>query len=87
MSNEPKKRGRKIKTIDIDKLAEAGTVMEDVSEPFFITCVICGSTRKVTSFKQKHVCIRCIEFIRGRTQFLKEHEQQEENPEAGFVCR
>lgn len=67
MLNEPKKRGRKIKTIDIDKLAEAGAVMEDVNEPFFVTCVICGSTRKVTVFKRKHVCIKCIEFIRGRT--------------------
>lgn len=70
MSVEYKKRGRKMKTIDLSMLAEVNDIdknmIEEEREPFFITCAICQGSKDIAKFKRSHICVKCIELIRSK---------------------
>lgn len=66
MQEDIKQRGRKKKYMDISLLADADRINEAEAAPFFLTCSICGSTKNIAAFKEKHICIKCINYIKGR---------------------
>ena len=66
MKEAKKPRGRKKKKLDLSLLIDADQIREPEANPFFITCSICGSTRNVTMFKNKHICEKCLTFIKDR---------------------
>ena len=66
MQEDFKRRGRKKKTLDLSLLADADHIMETPEKPFFITCALCGSRKNIAVFKNKHICINCINFVKDR---------------------
>ena len=62
-----KRKGRRKKYLDLSTLVDADQVREPEPPSFVVTCSICGSTRNVGCFKNKHVCTRCIKYIKERS--------------------
>ncbi|MDO4482672.1 MAG: hypothetical protein Q4C14_08155 [Bacillota bacterium] len=66
MEKEIKNRGRKKKYIDISLLEDADHVSEAEAAPLFLSCSICGSTKDIAAFRNKHICMKCLNYIKGR---------------------
>ena len=64
--NAPKRKGRRKKYLDLSTLVDADQVREPEPPSFVVTCSICGSSRNVGCFKNKHICTRCIKYIKER---------------------
>lgn len=68
MQKETKRRGRKKKYIDLSLLEDADHVCETEAASLFLSCSICGSTKNIAAFREKHICMKCLNYIKDRNR-------------------
>lgn len=61
-----KKRGRSPKpALELGSLREAGYILEEKTDYGAKCCALCGSALPGISFKNKRLCLRCLQYVKS----------------------